>query len=129
MPHDYLSGGIYPQMGRYDGVVSEAREAIRLKPDYSVSYVLLMFGDMALNRLDDANATYRQAVERKLYHFFYPLALYQMAFLQNDAAGMKQQVTLSAGQPEIEDTLLANEADTAAYSAPQHGRRGDRCAS
>jgi serine/threonine protein kinase len=116
MPHDYLSGGIYPQMGRYDGVVSEAREAIRLKPDYSVSYVLLMFGDMALNRLDDANATYRQAFERKLYHFFYPLALYQMAFLQNDAAGMKQQVTLSAGQPEIEDTLLANEADTAAYS-------------
>ena len=116
MPHDYLSGGIYPQMGRYDGVVSEAREGIRLKPDYSVSYVLLMFGDMALNRLDDANATYRQAFERKLYHFFYPLALYQMAFLQNDAAGMKQQVTLSAGQPEIEDTLLANEADTAAYS-------------
>jgi eukaryotic-like serine/threonine-protein kinase len=116
MPHDYLSGGIYPQMGRYDGVVSEAREAIRLKPDYSVSYVLLMFGDMALNRLDDANATYRQAFERKLYHFFYPLALYQMAFLQNDAAGMKQQVTLSAGQPEIEATLLANEADTAAYS-------------
>jgi eukaryotic-like serine/threonine-protein kinase len=39
-----------------------------------------------------------------------------MAFLQNDAAGMKQQVTLSAGQPEIEDTLLTNEADTAAYS-------------
>jgi len=116
MPHDYLSGGIYPQMGRYDGVVSEAREAIRLKPDYSVSYVLLMFGDMALNRLDDANATYRQAFERKLYHFFYPLALYQMAFLQNDAAGMKKQVTLSAGQPEIEATLLANEADTAAYS-------------
>jgi eukaryotic-like serine/threonine-protein kinase len=116
MPHDYLSGGIYPQMGRYDGVVSEAREAIRLKPDYSVSYVLLMFGDMALNRLDDANATYRQAFERKLYHFFYPLALYQMAFLQNDAAGMKQQLTVSAGQPEIEDTLLTNEADTAAYS-------------
>ena len=116
MPHDYLSGGIYPQMGRYDGVVSEAQEAIRLKPDYSVSYVLLMFGDMALNRLDDANATYRQAFERKLYHFFYPLALYQMSFLQNDAAGMKQQVTLSAGQPEIEATLLANEADTAAYS-------------
>jgi len=116
MPHDYLSGGIYPQMGRYDGVVSEAREAIRLKPDYSVSYVLLMFGDIALNRLDDANATYRQAFESKLYHFFYALALYQMAFLRNDAAGMKQQVTLSAGQPEIKDTLLANEADTAAYS-------------
>jgi tetratricopeptide (TPR) repeat protein/predicted Ser/Thr protein kinase len=116
MPHDYLSGGIYPQMGRYDGVVSEAREAILLKPDYSVSYAFLMFGDMALNRLDDAKAAYRQASERKLYDFYYPLALYQMAFLQNDGAGMKQQVTLSAGRPEIENALLANEADTAAYS-------------
>jgi eukaryotic-like serine/threonine-protein kinase len=116
MAHTYLSGAIYPQMGRYEGVVSEAREAIRLKPDYPVPYVLLMFGDMALNRLGDANATYRQAFGRKLYHFYYPLALYQLAFLQNDAAGMKQQVTLSAGQPEIEATLLANEADTAAYS-------------
>jgi eukaryotic-like serine/threonine-protein kinase len=116
MAHTYLSGGIYPQMGRYEGVVSEAREAIRLKPDYPVPYILLMFGDMALNRVDDANATYRQAFERKLYHFYYPLALYQMAFLRNDAAEMKQQVTLSAGQPGIEDTLLAYEADTAAYS-------------
>jgi eukaryotic-like serine/threonine-protein kinase len=116
MAHTYLSGAIYPQMGRYEGVVSEAREAIRLKPDYPVPYVLLMFGDMALNRLDDANATYRQAFGRKLYHFYYPLALYQLAFLQNDAAGMKQQVTLSAGQPGIEDTLLAYEADTVAYS-------------
>jgi serine/threonine protein kinase len=116
MAHTYLSGAIYPQMGRYEGMVSEAREAIRLKPDYPVPYVLLMFGDMALNRLDDAKVTYRQALERKQYHFYYPLALYQMAFLQNDAAGMKQQVTLSAGQPGIEDTLLAYEADTAAYS-------------
>jgi len=116
MAHTYLSGAIYPQMGRYDGMVSEAREAIRLKPDYPVPYVLLMFGDMALNRLDDANATYRQALERKLYHFYYPLALYQVAFLQNDAARMKQQATLSAGQPGIEDTLLAYEADTTAYS-------------
>ena len=31
MPHDYLSGGIYPQMGRYDGVVSEAREGNSFK--------------------------------------------------------------------------------------------------
>jgi predicted Zn-dependent protease len=75
-----------------------------------------MFGYIALTRFDEANAAYSQAVERKLYHPYYPLALYQIAFLQNDAAGMKQQVALSAAQPGIEDTLLAYEADTAAYS-------------
>ena len=41
--------------------------------------------------------------------------MYQIAFLQNDAAGMAQQVARSAGQPGVEDTLLANEADTAAF--------------
>jgi tetratricopeptide (TPR) repeat protein len=115
MAHDYLSGGIYQAMGRFNGMVAEAKEAIRLNPDYPASYALLMYGDMALNRLDEANAVYRQALERKLYHPFYPVILYQIAFLQNDAAGMKQQVSLSAGQPGKEDALLAYEADAAAY--------------
>jgi tetratricopeptide (TPR) repeat protein/predicted Ser/Thr protein kinase len=115
MPHIYLSGAIYPAMGRYDGVISEAREAIRLKPNYPVPYVFLMDGYMALNRFDEANSTYRQALERKLYHHYYPASLYHLAFLQNDAAGMKQQVTVAAGQFGVENTLLAYEADTAAY--------------
>ena len=115
MPHTYLSGGIYPAVGRYNGVISEAREAIRLRPDYPVLYVLLMRGYMALNRFDEANATYKSAYERKLYHYYYHSYLYRLAFLQNDAAGMKQQVTLSAGQPGVEDTLIAYEANTAAY--------------
>ena len=113
MPHTYLSGGIYPAIGRYDGVIAEAREAIRLKPNYPVPYVFLMDGDIALNRFDEANSTYRQAVERKMYHHYYPASLYHLAFLQNDAAAMKQQVT--AGQFGVENTLLAYEADTAAY--------------
>ena len=116
MPHTYLSGAIYPAMGRYEGVVSEAREAIRLKPDYPVPYVFLMDGYRALNRFEEAYAVYSQAFERKLYHHYYPASLYQLAFLRNDAAGMRQQVTLSAGQVGVEDTLLAYEADTAAYS-------------
>jgi tetratricopeptide (TPR) repeat protein len=102
-------------MGRYEGVISEAREAIRLKPDSPVSYVFLMDGYMALNRFDEANSTYRQALERKLYHHYYPASLYRLAFLQNDAAGMRQHLTLSAGQPGVEDTLFAYQADTTAY--------------
>jgi serine/threonine protein kinase/tetratricopeptide (TPR) repeat protein len=116
MPHIYLSGAIYPALGRYDGVVSEAREAIGLKPDFSASYAFLMEGYIELNRFDEAKATYRHALERKLYHPYYPEDLYTIAFLENDAAGMKQQVTQSAaGQAGIDDTLLANEAETAAY--------------
>jgi tetratricopeptide (TPR) repeat protein len=70
----------------------------------------------ALNRIDDAKATYEQALARKLKNSFFHLALYQITFLQNDAAGMARQVSSSAGTPGLEATLLANEADTAAYS-------------
>ncbi|MGO9517164.1 MAG: protein kinase domain-containing protein [Candidatus Korobacteraceae bacterium] len=96
MPHTYLSGAIYPQMGRYDAVVSEAREAIGLKPDFSPPYAFLMEGYIELNRLDEARATYRQALARKLYHPYFPEDLYTIAFLENDAAGMKQQLTSAA---------------------------------
>jgi eukaryotic-like serine/threonine-protein kinase len=116
MPHAYLSGAIYPVIGRYEKAVEEAREAIRLKPDFPIPYAFLMFSYIALNRLGEAKAAYGQALERKLYNTFFPPALYQIAFLQNDPAGMAQQVARSAGQPGAEDELLGLEAETAAYS-------------
>lgn len=116
MAHTYLAGAIYPAMGRFGEVVSEAKEAIRVKPDSSAAYAFLMMGKMALNRFDEADAVYKQAAARKLNVLFFPSYLYKLAFLQNDAARMKQQVTLSAGRAGVEQTLVAYEADTAAYS-------------
>jgi tetratricopeptide (TPR) repeat protein len=71
---------------------------------------------IALNRLDQAKANYRQAFERKLDHPFFHYDLYGIAFLQNDAVGMAQQVAWSAGKRGVEDVLLGVQADTAAYS-------------
>jgi serine/threonine protein kinase/tetratricopeptide (TPR) repeat protein len=116
LPHIYLAGAIYPVTGQYEKGVEAGREAIRLSPNFSPSYALPMFDYIALNRVDEAKATYEQAIERKLKNGSFPFLLYQIAFLQNDAAGMAQQVSSSAGTPGVEGTLLANEADTAAYS-------------
>jgi eukaryotic-like serine/threonine-protein kinase len=121
MPHVYLSGAIYPVIGQYEKAVDEANQAVRLKPDSPISYAFLMINDTALNRLDEAKAIYGQALERRLKSPFVHPALYQIAFLQNDAAGMAQQVAISAGQPGVEDVLMGLEADTAAYS----GRLGE----
>jgi len=107
---------VYPDIGEYKKIVEQSEEAIRLKPDFPVPYAFLMFGDIALNRFEEAKGTYRKASEGKLYSPLFPLALYQIAFVQNDAAGTARQVEGSAGQPGLEGTLLANEADTAAYS-------------
>ncbi len=116
VPHDFLSGSIYPVTGQYEKGVDEGREAVRLNPDFPVSYALLMFDYISLNRLDEAKSTYAQALERKLKYPMFYLPLYQIAFLQNDAAGMAQQVARSGGTQGPEDELLGMEADTAAYS-------------
>jgi serine/threonine protein kinase/tetratricopeptide (TPR) repeat protein len=116
MPHSYLAGAVYPPLGQYEKAVEEAKEATRLGPDFPISYAFLMFNYIALNRLDDAKAAYRLASEHKLGHVFYSTALYQIAFLENDSAGMARLVARSAGQGGGEDELSGLEAETIAYS-------------
>jgi len=116
LPHIYLAGAIYPDTAQYEKAVEHAREAVRLSPNFSPSYYVPTRDYISLNRIDEAKATYEQALERKMKSSYFNLALYQIAFLQNDSAGMAQQVAASAGKPGLEATLLANEADTAAYS-------------
>jgi eukaryotic-like serine/threonine-protein kinase len=115
-PHDLLAGMILPVIGQWDKVVEEATEAIRLNPAFPIPYAQRIFGDISLNRLDQAKATYAQAAGRKLDNPFFYFGLYQIAFLQNDTAGMAQQVAKTAGMPGWADGLLALDADTAAYS-------------
>src|SRR5271157_1336503 len=115
-PHIYLAGAIYPNTGQYEKGVAAGREAIRLSPNSSPAYALTIPDYVGMNRIDEAKATYEQALERKLWNHFFALSLYEIAFLQGDAAGMAQQVSASAGTPGWEATFLADEADTAAYS-------------
>src|SRR6202167_811420 len=79
LPHIYLAGAIYPVTGQYAKAIEHGKEAIRLSPNFSPSYALPMFDYIALNRLDEAKATYEQAIERKLRNGFFPLLLYQIA--------------------------------------------------
>jgi serine/threonine protein kinase/tetratricopeptide (TPR) repeat protein len=116
LPHDMLAGMILPVIGQYEKVVEEGTEAVRLKPDVSIAYNLLGSGYIAVNRLDEAKATYAQARERKLDVPMFSIGLYQIAFLQNDAAGMARQMAKVNGLPGWEDQMLALGADTAAYS-------------
>ena len=115
MPHTFLEGSIYPVAGAYDKAVAEGKEAIRLNPNAPAAYGLLMDNYVALNRIDDATATYQQAQERGLSFTGYNVDLYQIAFLRHDPASMARQVAASVGQPGTEDEVLATAAETAAY--------------
>jgi DNA-binding winged helix-turn-helix (wHTH) protein/tetratricopeptide (TPR) repeat protein len=116
MPHDFLGGIIYQFEGQYEKAVEESKEAVRLSPDNPIAYSTLLFNYIALNRIEEAKSAYADAMRHTVNQAFYCPALYEIAFLQNDRAGMAEQVAWSAGKPGVEDGLLALEADTAGYS-------------
>jgi eukaryotic-like serine/threonine-protein kinase len=117
VPRGFLSGFIYPPMGQYEKAAQQAREGVSIDPSFPIFYANLIFGDVALDRLNDGRATYKQALERKLDPFpFLHFALYQIAFWRSDEREMLQQLAWSDGKPGVEDWLLDLEANTAAYS-------------
>jgi tetratricopeptide (TPR) repeat protein/predicted Ser/Thr protein kinase len=111
-----LSGAIYPVTGQYEKGVDVGKKAIELNPNLSPSYALLLFNLIPLNRIDEAKATYAQAIKHNMKNPFFNFALYQIAFLENNSAGMAQQVQWATGKGGIEDELLGMESMTAAYS-------------
>jgi tetratricopeptide (TPR) repeat protein len=111
----FLSGFIYPSLGQYDKGLEEGEESVRLNPNNPIPYSNLMLNNLSLNRLEDAKSAYAQAIDRKLTRPNFHPSLYGIAFLQNDATEMGQQVAWSAGKPGVDDILLELEAGTAAY--------------
>jgi hypothetical protein len=70
---------------------------------------------VGLNRFDEAKQTINQALSRKLETLRMHQNLYRIAFVQNDAAGMKQQIDWAGGKPE-EYAAQSWQADSAAFS-------------
>ena len=126
-PRDVVPAGnlnvIFDYLGQYDKGLAQSRESYRLVPD-GLSYSNLVNAYLFLNRLDEARATGEEAQAKSLDSPYLHINLYALSFLQNDAAGMAQQVAWAAGKPGVEDALLAGEADTAAYSGRLAKARG-----
>jgi tetratricopeptide (TPR) repeat protein len=109
-------GVIYQTLGQYEKCLVEAREVLRLDPGSGAHYFGLANSYLLLNRQEEARATAQEAQAKNLDSPALRFDLYLLAFLQNDAAGMAEQVAWTAGKPGVEDVLLYFEADTAAYS-------------
>ncbi len=114
--HDLIAGEMLPILGQYDRAVDETSQVIRLNPGFPVGYYQRMFSLIALNRLDEAMATYAQAQKHKLSSPLLDMALYQVAFLENDVAGMAAEVGKTKGMPGFDDQFLNLEGDTAAFA-------------
>ena len=111
VPYRWL-GIISSGLGNWEKALEEHREALRLEPNRGGNYYNLGFAYTSLNRLDEAEAVFQQAEERKLEDETLLQSRYQLAFLKGNAAQMAQTVSAGMGKPRFEDPLLAMQADT-----------------
>jgi len=101
----------YTLVGPFDSAIANAREALRLNPKDPRIYVNLAVAFMGLNRFDEAKNILRQAQEQKLETTNMHARLYQLAFVQGDAAAIKEQLDWAAAKRDEAQIWQAQAAD------------------
>ena len=115
-PHTFLTGFIYPVLGRYEKAVEEGRKAIELAPDDYAGYYLLGGNLVSLGRLGDLEDVLRKTSERKMEAPFLVHLRFDLAFLKGDSAGMQREVAAAKGRPGAEDWIADRQAFALAYT-------------
>ncbi len=105
-------GFIYSSLGNWEKALEESRESLRLEPNDVTGYINVGNSYTGLNRLDEAEAVYKNAEVRKLESEALLQYRYQLAFLKGDEPKMAQLASAAMGKPGTEDLLLANQSDT-----------------
>jgi eukaryotic-like serine/threonine-protein kinase len=129
-PHYFLTGFIYPVLGRYERAVEEGRTGIELAPDAYIGYYLLAYNFVYLDRLAEAEDLLRRTSERRMETPFLSHLRFDVAFLKDDSAGMQREVAAAQGKPGTEDWISDRQAFALAYTGHlQAARRWSRRAS
>jgi eukaryotic-like serine/threonine-protein kinase len=107
---------IYALTGNYDKAHAAGLQAWKINPNSGNNSVNLAYSYQWINQLDQARATAQDSRDHKIDSPWFPLVLYNVDFLQHDAAGMERQVSDATGKPGVDDQMLFLESETAAYN-------------
>jgi eukaryotic-like serine/threonine-protein kinase len=127
-PRDFVPtnnlAACYATLGLDDKALSWFRSAQRIDPTSALSYGNVTRAYLTLGRLDEARAIAREARVRKFdlpdLHFY----SYLIDFIQKDKEGMAREAGWATGKAGLEDLMLYDESDTAAYFG-QLGKAND----
>jgi tetratricopeptide (TPR) repeat protein len=108
-------GNQYMVLGQYEKAIELYREAITLEPAAAIPYSNLAGAFIRLNRLPEASEILNQALALKLDTTLLHYRLYVIAFINGDAAEMKQQVDWASAKPG-EFAHLDWQSGTAAFA-------------
>ncbi|MGA8489587.1 MAG: winged helix-turn-helix domain-containing protein [Terriglobales bacterium] len=102
-------------LGRYDEALPEGVQCVAIEPGSGFCYPDLMLDYAVLHRLEDAKATYQQALSHRLDYFDLHTERYNVAFLEGDRAEMGRQAAWASGKTEGEDGMLFAQSATEAF--------------
>jgi hypothetical protein len=97
-------------------MATEAMRQSQLLLPSAGAYANLVNFRMALQRFDETRQTIREAQSRKRDIYTLHLALYGLAFLAGDSAGMEQEQQWFAAKPSLESFGLSLASDTEAFA-------------
>jgi eukaryotic-like serine/threonine-protein kinase len=110
-------GVAYQQLGQWDKALSQGLDALRMGPDESIYSIQVGASYLALGRLDECKATLNQAISREIDVPWFHRILYQVAFVQNDAAEMERQLAvMSSSSPDAAAFAIWLPGDSEAYA-------------
>jgi serine/threonine protein kinase/tetratricopeptide (TPR) repeat protein len=90
----------YSNLGEPEKALPHAIEALRIQPDDRLAYQNLTYIYMSLNRLEEAKAIYKQAVEKKLDGLASHQIRFSIAYVEGDAPEMERQAAWGKGKPQ-----------------------------
>ncbi len=113
--YTYL-GMMYGARGQYEKAAESIRQSLRLAPGRVMGYTWIANFTLALQRFDETRQIIHEAQAKKLDSDILHNALYGLAFLESDSAGMAEQQQWYAANADYENEGLALASDTEAYA-------------
>ncbi len=102
-------------LGDHQRALELCLESPAVEPKSSLYYLNLASAYMNLNRLDEAEATYKRAEQHQVKNEILLEGSYLTAFLRGDDERMSWLAATAVSKPGTEDLLLAAQADTAGW--------------
>jgi serine/threonine protein kinase/tetratricopeptide (TPR) repeat protein len=115
LPFRFLSGGATSGSGKYEVGIEAARRAIALEPGSGQAYNNLAHHYLHIMRLEEAEATVREANSRGFHLQGLYTAGYYVRFLKGDLDGMSRYAAERRGKGEDQGLFAFQEACTSAW--------------
>jgi serine/threonine protein kinase/tetratricopeptide (TPR) repeat protein len=113
VPHNNLST-TYQRLNQFEGAIEEGRAAVKLAPNSVVAYQQLTRPLLMLGRFDEARDVLRDATAKGLDSSTIHMLAFDLAFINNDAAGMQEHLRAAAGRAD--SYVVVGEAARAAFA-------------